>query len=65
MGNSKHKAKKKKRHERQIEEGVRVERVKVKEERPIQRGIPVRLSSLDPVKVRKILDAVAKLDLSK
>lgn len=66
MGNSKHKQKKKKRHERQIAEGTRDPTEKKKKERvlygygifPRQR---VRLSELDPAIVRQVLELVKGL----
>lgn len=66
MGNSKHKQKKKKRHERQIAEGIREPTEKKKREKvlygcgvfPRQR---VRLSELDPAIVRQVLELVKEM----
>lgn len=66
MGNSKHKQKKKKRHERQIAEGTREPTEKKKKEKVLYGGgiFPhrkVRLSELDPIMVRQVLELVKGL----
>lgn len=63
MGNSKHKQKKKKRHERQIAEGVREPTDKKKKEKVLYGyGVfprrKVRLSELDPIMVGQVLELV-------
>lgn len=66
MGNSKHKQKKKKRHERQIAEGTRDPTEKKKKEKVLYGyGIfprqKVRLSELDPVMVKQVLELVKEI----
>lgn len=66
MGNSKHRLKKKKRHERQIAEGIREPTEKKKREKVLYgHGVfqhrKVRLSELDPVMVRQVLKLVEGL----
>ena len=66
MGNTKHKQKKKKRHERQIAEGMRDPTEKKKKEKVLySSGIfphrKVRLSELDPVMVGQVLELVKGL----
>lgn len=62
MSNNKHKLKKKRRHDRQIAEGIRIpkesgKRIKVATRRE------VHLSSIDPKDVRAVLDMVKNLSL--
>lgn len=62
MGNTKHKQKKKKRHERQIAEGTRVPREKI--EKPVfVEYRRVKLSELNAEDVRRILELVKEIKI--